>query len=223
MIAILGVGRMGKAIGTRLSGLGKSVIFGARDPNREDVVALVASCEGAASAASITQACEQAEVIIICTPYAAMADIVSDMGPISGKTIIDVTNALSMSGDGLMTLCSGTSAGEEVQAAFPDCHVVKAMNTIGFHIIADPNTTSGPVSSLLAGNNAQAKQSVAELVNELGFETSDVGPIRQSRYIEGMSALYLTPYLQGRMTDAFEFYLRTGASPKESKGLRAAG
>jgi len=223
MIAILGVGRMGKALGKRLSQLGKPVIFGARDPNREDVAALVASCEGTASAETIEKACKQAATIIICTPYAAMGDIVSQMEAISGKTIIDVTNALSMSGDGLMTLCSETSAGEEFQAAFPDGHVVKALNTIGFHIIANPDGAGGPVSSLLAGNNAQAKQDVAELVNELGFETSDVGPIRQSKYLEGMSVLYLTPYLQGRAADAFEFYLRTGASPKESRGVRAAG
>jgi len=223
MITIIGVGRMGKAIGTRLSGLGKTVIFGARDPEREDVIALAESCEGEATTASIEQACKQAEIIIMCTPYAAMEDIVPQMGAISRKTIIDVTNALSMSDDGLMRLCSKTSAGEEFQAAFPECHVIKALNTIGFHIIADPSGTSGPVSSLLAGNNAEAKQNVSNLVNELGFETSDVGPIRQSRYLEGMSALYLTPYLQGRMADAFEFYLRTGASPKESKGVRAAG
>lgn len=74
----------------------------------------------------------------------------------------------------------------------------------------------------IAGSDVAAKTQVAALVRQMGFESVDVGPIRNSRYLEGMTALYLVPYLQGRPGDAFEFYLRTGASPKESAGVRAA-
>ena len=42
------------------------------------------------------------------------------------------------------------------------------------------------------------------------------------RYLEGMAALYLVPYLRGRRDDAFEFYLRRGASPTVSEGVRPA-
>ncbi len=152
-----------------------------------------------------------------------MNDVLSEIGDLANKTIIDVTNALTMGGDGLMEMASTSSAGAELQAAKPKATVVKAFNTIGFHIIANPDAAGGPVSTLLAGNHVDAKQTVAKLANSLGFEANDIGPIRQARYLEGMAALYLTPYLQGRMKDAFEFYLRTGASPQESKGVKAAG
>lgn len=127
-----------------------------------------------------------------------------------------------MSGDGLMVMATELSSGEELQSRFAHAHIVKAFNTVGYHVIANPSSAPGPVTTLLAGNSPAAKKKIESLAHELGFETADVGPIRQSKYLEGMSALYLTPYLQGRMQDAFEYYLRQGTASKV-KTARAAG
>jgi hypothetical protein len=37
-----------------------------------------------------------------------------------------------------------------------------------------------------------------------------------------MAILYLVPYVNGRRQDAFEYHLRRGTAPKESKGVRPA-
>jgi predicted dinucleotide-binding enzyme len=221
--AILGTGRVGGALGPRLAQLGHDVVYGSRDPQREGLAELVQQTGSAAQLVTVADAARDADIVVFAMPYRGMTEALQTVGDLAGKIVIDVTNALVPDGDGMMKMAVAESAAEELQSAKPAANVVKAFNTVGFHVMANPAAAGGAVTVPLAGDNADAKRTVAELVEKMGFETIDVGPLKHCHALESMAILYLVPYLTGQRDQAFEFYFRKGASPKHSTGVRAAG
>jgi hypothetical protein len=62
----------------------------------------------------------------------------------------------------------------------------------------------------VASNRRDAKERVAQMVDELGFDPVDFGPLRMARLIEALQTIYMIPLLQGR-TEEWEFYFRRNA------------
>ena len=77
-------------------------------------------------------------------------------------------------------------------------------------IIDRPDTLDGIVTIPLASDYRDAKERVALMVDELGLDPVDFGPLRMARQIESMQMIYLIPILQGR-TEEWEFFFRRNA------------
>lgn len=220
-VAILGTGRMGGAFGAQFSRLGYHVVYGSREPGRADVKALVARSGPNAVAVSAAEAARRADIVVLALPWSATEATLRGLD-LAGKIVIDPVNALRTGADKQMELAVDTSAAEHIQVWQPKARIVKAFNAVGSHVIANPAVVGGVVTIPLAGDDADAKAKVAQLVQAMGFESIDLGPLRHARVLEGMAILYMVPYMSGRRDDAFEFYLRRGTAPKQSTGVRPA-
>jgi len=123
------------------------------------------------------------EVVILAVPFGAIDDVVKTVGEaLSGKTVIDVTNAL----DAKMNLALGftTSGAEELQKKLPRSKVVKAFNTVFAQHMDTGKLGDQQLSTLVAGDDAAAKKTVLELARQIGFDAVDAGPIKNARLIE---------------------------------------
>ena len=210
-IAIIGTGRMGGAFGLLFSRAGYKVIYGSRNPADEKVQSLVKGTPGGA-AMSAKDAAAKVGIIVLATPWNGTEAVIKSMGDLTGKLILDPTNAISFGKDG--GLAVETSGGELVRDWAKGANVVKAFNTVGYFVIADPKVLGDRVSVFLAGDDAAAKDKVLAMVNGLGFEGTDVGPMKSARVLEGMSTLYMVPFMTGKQDQRFEWAVRRSGGVK---------
>lgn len=204
-IAIIGTGDVGRALGPEFAAQGHTIIYGSRDPSRRAVASLIEKIGQGASATSQAEAAAEADIVVLAVPGMLAGDIVQSLGDLSGKIIIDPTNPMQRS---LMTFTHGvdTSNAEIIQNLAPDAMVVKAFNTLSWEAMVDPESAGGPVSVPLAGNNSSAKKVVARLVEGMGLEAIDVGPVEHAHWLEGMLILWINNRFSLR--DSFDFHLR---------------
>jgi predicted dinucleotide-binding enzyme len=213
-IAVLGTGMMGSALGPRFAAAGHKVTYGTRDAGRERIVDLVAATGNGARALSHAEAVAGADIVVIAVPYKVVDAVVSALGDaLDGKIVVDITNAIENADDGLPMLAVETSGGEILQARLPRARIVKAFNTVGFHVVAEPGRAPGGVSVPVASDHDDARARVLALVEDIGFAPFDAGPLRFSRTLERLAALYRVPHWSGRRATTFEYYFRPVAEP----------
>ena len=205
-IAVIGTGEVAGALGPEFALQGHEIVYGSRDPSRESVQALVGRTGGNASAAMPADAVVGAQIVVLAVPGSLVDSITRSLCDLSGKIIIDPTNHFVTGEDGLPEMAVSTSNGEVIQAAAPGAYVVKAFNTLNWSTMVDPASAGGPVSIPLVGNDAGAKATVAALVEGMGLEAIDVGPIRYARYVEGMLIVWINARFGA--AESFEYHLR---------------
>ena len=187
-IAIIGSGNVGRALATSAIRSGHTVTVSSASG---DTAKKLAEETGAKAAASNRAAAEGAELVVLAVPYTAMVDVLDDLGPaLAGKIVVDATNPLKADYSGLAV--EGTSGAEEIQARLPESRVVKAFNTQFASRQTDPRIAGLSVDGFVAGDDEEAKAVVLGLVNGIGFNPIDAGPLAMSRALEAMAFLNIS-------------------------------
>ncbi len=190
-IAFIGIGQVGSALAGQLVGLGHTVKIAARDRNSDKVKAALAKYPNL-QVAAISEAIATAEIVFLATPFSANQTALAEAGDLSGKILVDCTNPV---GAGFTHgLNNEQSGGEFVQNLVPNAKVVKAFTIYGFENFEN-NTYPGygdlKPAMLIAGNDPDAKQVVANLCIEMGWEPVDTGNLAMSLHLEHMTLLWI--------------------------------
>ena len=189
-IGILGSGLMGGTLGTVFARAGHDVVFSyAR--NNDKLNKLARDAQGNARSGTPAEAAQEADAILLAVHWSRVDDALKQAGDLSGKAI--VTCSLPMDeGNTRLIIGTTTSGAEELARKVPRAHVVCAFNTVPSEVLFDvfEARSKKPRSSLVyCGDDRSAKDLASALIEDVGFDPVDAGPLRIARYTEPFALL----------------------------------
>jgi predicted dinucleotide-binding enzyme len=198
-VGVLGTGVVGSTIAGKLVALGHEVCMGAREAGTEKARAWADEAGAGASEGSFADTAAFGELVFNCTAGMHSLEALGQAGSdnLAGKVLVDVANTLDFSGGMPPTLdvANTDSLGEQIQRAFPNARVVKALNTMNCQVMIEPARVPGEHDVFLCGDDTDAKDAVARLLEEFGWPAErivDLGSIRSARGMEMYLPLWLS-------------------------------
>lgn len=194
-VTIIGSGNMGRGIGTRAVAGGHSVTFVDASPETAEKAAsdVRASAKNGAqvSVASLGDV-QLGDVVVLAVWYGTNIELVKQLGKkLAGKVVVDIANPLNSTFDGLATASDSSSAEDLAKAIASGAKVVKAFNTTYAGTLLSGSVAGQPLDVFIAGDDADAKAKVAQIVTDGGMRAVDTGPLSRARQIEGMQLLHI--------------------------------
>jgi len=195
-VGILGTGMVGATVGSKLIQLGHEVKMGSRSASNENAVQWAKENGGRASTGTFADAAVFGEVVFNCTAGVASLAAIDSAGAnnLKGKILVDVANPLDFS-KGMpptLTVCNTDSLGEQIQKAFPNVRVVKALNTMNCKVMVEPTLVGGEHDVFVCGNDPSAKAKVREVLKSFGWKSIiDLGDISAARSMEMLLPIWL--------------------------------
>jgi predicted dinucleotide-binding enzyme len=172
-IAIIGKGNVGSSLGKGLRNAGHEIKFGHRDPKEP-----------------VAEAAKWGELIIIAVPHENAKNAIDAIGEFAdNKIVIDVMNAVGQNLSS--TIVCTTSMAEQTQERLPKALVIKAFNTVFAKNQSTARVGDEKLTAFIAGNSQKAKDTVAQLTRDIGFDPVDCGSIEAARHLESMAIMLI--------------------------------
>ena len=132
------------------------------------------------------------ELVVLAVPYSAVGEVVAQRGDsLAGKVVVDITNPVNFETFDSLVVAPDGSAAAEIAAALPRSRMVKAFNTTFGGTLT--GGTVGPLTTtvLIAGDDADAKSLVTDVVTAGGLRAIDAGSLRRARELEALGFLQI--------------------------------
>lgn len=207
-IGIIGSGAVAKTLATGFLKHGHEVMCGTRNPNKLDEWQ---KQNPTGKVGSFWDAAVFGDIVVLAVKGTVTKLALDLAGPanLKNKTIIDATNPIAKTApvNGVLNFFTDLNLSfmEQLQAAFPDAHFVKAFNSVGSANMVSPNFGGIKPSMFICGNNEAAKAQVKSILTQFGWETEDMGKAEAARAIEPLCMLWCIPgFLNNQWTHAFK-------------------
>jgi 8-hydroxy-5-deazaflavin:NADPH oxidoreductase len=207
-IGIIGSGNVGRTVADGALAAGHEVKLGARSPDKPELREWVDGAGDRASLGGIEEAAEFGELLVNVTEGGGSLDALGNAGAdnLAGKTLLDIANAgdLDDLNNFVLTYANDDSLAEEIQRAYPDLRVVKALSTMHRLLMTNPDALPSPTTALICGDDDAAKEQVRELLEDFGWKPEnviDLGDLSAARAMEMFVPLWvrLDSALDGRL------------------------
>ncbi len=209
-VGIIGSGIVGQTLASGFIKHGYSAMIGSRDPDK--LIDWKSKNGKNAAVGGLSETIAFARTIVLAVKGTAAMETVSAAGNngLKGKTVIDTTNPIAdappVNGVIRFFTTLDNSLMEQLQAAAPDAHFVKAFNSIGNAFMVNPSFSGGRPSMFICGNNEQSKKEVSAILDVFGFDAEDMGKAEAARAIEPLCMLWCIPgMLRNDWAHAFKF------------------
>ena len=195
-IAILGSGVVGQTLGAGFLKHGHDVAIGTREPAK---LSDWASANPGGKVASFAEAAGFGEVIVLAVGGEVALDALKLAGAsaLDGKLVIDACNPIGggppVNGVLRFFTTMTDSLMERLQAAYPKARFVKAFNSVGAAQMVNPQFAGGRPTMFICGADADAKKVTTTLLDQLGWDTEDMGAVEAARAIEPLCMLWCIP------------------------------
>lgn len=191
-VTIIGSGNMAKGIGTRLVHGGHSVSVHAKDQTKgSELASHLKTLSESADVSSSGVGSDTGEIVILATPYTETEAIAKQYGGFDGKIVIDITNPVDFNTFQLIPE-AGRSGAEEIAKLIPGAKVVKAFNTTLAGALEAGAVDGKQLDVFIAGDDQNAKDNVSELIKSSDMRPIDVGPLSNSRHLEGFGLIQMS-------------------------------
>ena len=206
-IGVLGSGEVAQTLARGFKKKGYEVRIGTRHPEKLEEL----SVESGIPSGTFRDVAAYGTVLVLAVKGTAALSALELAGApaLDGKVVIDTTNPIADAppDQGILRYFTepNDSLMERLQAAYPKVRFVKAWNSVGNALMVDPMVAGGPPTMFYCGNDAGAKEVVARVLREFGWDTEDIGGAPGARALEPLCQLWCAPgFLRNDWSHAFK-------------------
>ena len=146
------------------------------------------------------------DIVALAVPHTAVEEILAQRAEsFAGKIIVDLTNPVDFSTMDSLAVAPDSSKAAEIAEALPSSSVLKAFNTNFASTLAQGTVGPLPTTVLIAGDDEQAKATLAEVLTSGGLKAIDAGALKRARELEALGFLQISLAAREKLswTDGF--------------------